>query len=618
MLSLVVAVIAEDDVSGESITLNILVVMPLFISGKGEEYIFPLGIPYVSSALKSCGFSVHTLNLNHRDDHYAVLENTIKEENIDVVMSGGLSTEFPPVKKLFEVAKRCKEDVITICGGGMISGDPDATMEALGCVDYGVIGEGEVTVCELCRCLETNALVEQVEGIVFAADGQYITTPSREAISDINSIAQPDYEGFELEFYLNEHTSTLMDIDGVSRALSVLCSRSCPYQCTFCFHTVGNKYRQRSMDSIFEELDSLVANYDFDFLFVLDELFARTSERVREFCERIARYNIRWSASFRVDDITDELVQLLKDANCHSIGLGLESADNTILKSMRKKITVEQIDNALAIIRQHGLSPVGNLIFGDIAETRETASNTLEWWKNNQEYTISLKMIRTLPGSALYRHAVKNRLIKDRVQFIKDGCPYINVSSMSDADMKDLTNTISILDTEKSGSMEFFDVKPGSVIGSTDFGWECPECGNKNASRNSKLFSLSFATCSNCAFKTLPPISRDTISCIDAQMEDILKSSKIALWGMADYAMEFLNKSKAVHHDDVYLIDISTFKQGNIIAGKEVCSPDVIGNKGIDSIILLVPVFISTISSYIQERYGEKNIVNIHDLCTVE
>lgn len=72
--------------------------------------------------------------------------------------------------------------------------------------------------------------------------------------------------------------------------------------------------------------------------------FAYDKKRVQEFCSRIKKLNIPWYACFRVSDVTEELVEILKDGNCHTMAVGLESADNKILKSMKKITTVEEIE----------------------------------------------------------------------------------------------------------------------------------------------------------------------------------------------------------------------------------------------------------------------------------
>ena len=57
------------------------------------------------------------------------------------------------------------------------------------------------------------------------------------------------------------------------RTVFMLTSRSCPYNCTFCFHTTGRKYRQRSLDGFFQELNHLVARYDIESICLADEPF---------------------------------------------------------------------------------------------------------------------------------------------------------------------------------------------------------------------------------------------------------------------------------------------------------------------------------------------------------
>lgn len=51
--------------------LNYLLVMPRFVDKVGEWYQFPLGIPYVSSCMKTAGLRVYTVNMNHEEGNVA-------------------------------------------------------------------------------------------------------------------------------------------------------------------------------------------------------------------------------------------------------------------------------------------------------------------------------------------------------------------------------------------------------------------------------------------------------------------------------------------------------------------------------------------------------------------
>ena len=335
--------------------------MPLMRSSMRESYILPLGILYISSVMKAAGFCVHSMNLNHYSNPREDLGAKIRLENIDVVLSGGMSPQYGEIKMIFDLAKDANPDVINICGGGLVSGDPEAAMTALA-ADYGILDEGEATAVELCQFLEEGRDVSEVNGIVFKKGRHYLTTSRRTVLMDIDQIPWPDYEGFDFADFLGASNVGCNGIN-YSRAGMIITSRSCPFSCTFCFHTTGKKYRQRSLDRIFEEIDHLVSRYKIGFLYVSDELFSSKVDRVSEFCRRIKDYDLPWSASFRADGITDEILAMLKGANCVSIGIGIESADNTILKSMRKGVTIEKIEAALEKIYNAGIPVVGNFYF---------------------------------------------------------------------------------------------------------------------------------------------------------------------------------------------------------------------------------------------------------------
>ena len=64
------------------------------------------------------------------------------------------------------------------------------------------------------------------------------------------------------------------------------------------------------------------------------ELFATTKQRVLEFCDRIKKYNMTWACCLRVSDVDADLLRKMRESGCNLVCYGLESADNTILKSV--------------------------------------------------------------------------------------------------------------------------------------------------------------------------------------------------------------------------------------------------------------------------------------------
>jgi len=420
-----------------------LVVVPRITAKVNDWYHFPIGIAYISAVLKKAGFSVFTLNLNHLSGSVAgIIRDEVTKNGIDVVMTGGLTGQYGAMREVFEAAKAIRPSIVTVAGGGLISSAPEPAMEALQFADYGVIGEGEIIICELCSALENRTPVEAVSGLVLKQNSRWVRTPGEPAPVDIDKLPLPDYEGLAIDNLLR----SVPNIVGISdyNTLPIITGRSCPYSCSFCFHPSGQKFRQRSLDEVFKEIDYLVERFGVKYLAIVDELFLvkKKLSRVEEFCRRIKPYGIKWLANFRVPDITEEIVEMLKDANCRTMAFGVESADNRILKSMNKKITIEQTERALDIVYRAGIGIQGVLIFGDIAETLESAKRTIEWWKNNIRYELQLSAIITYPGTEIYQYALKTGRIADEVKFIKDGCPIVKLSDMSDDEYKWLFNQI--------------------------------------------------------------------------------------------------------------------------------------------------------------------------------
>ena len=426
--------------------LNVLFVVPRYETyGMPGHYVMPMGILCVSAYVKRADVAkVFTLNLNHVEGgEYEALAACIRSNGIDVMGVGGLSGEYRDVARMTEFARSIKPDITVVVGGGIVTADPLVTMQALPEADYGIVGEGEVTMTELLEaltCGETD--MSAVAGLVFRQGGKLMSTAQRPEIKDLDALPFPDYEGFCYKDYL-EMNPDLSDEGKKYSQVSVIGGRSCKYNCTFCFHPSGTTYRQRSLDSIFAEIDYLVAHYNISYIALREELFATDNRRVAEFCRRMEHYSFDWSIQLRIDSINRELVDMLRGTRCRYVFVGIESAHDAVLKSMRKGITLKQIEAALDMLKEAGLHSRSGIIFGDTVETYDTAMWTFNWFKTNSwKYRMFVDMIIAFPGSTLYRRACKEGVIPDPVQFLKDGCPIVNVSAMNRDEFQALVSLV--------------------------------------------------------------------------------------------------------------------------------------------------------------------------------
>ncbi|WP_094606112.1 hypothetical protein SPSIL_007820 [Sporomusa silvacetica DSM 10669] len=554
--------------------LNYLLVMPRIAMNDDTIYMMPYGFCLVSSALKASGRNVFTLNLNYKTNPYELLRQVIVNNSIDVVATGGLSGQFSLLKEILGTAKSVNQNIITIAGGGIITADPNVAMEALGTADYGIIGEGEIAINDLAYALENNEDINSVAGLVLP-DGTI--TVQRPEIANLDILPFPDYDGLELAMLLrdNLHAQSWFE----NNAVSITLSRSCPYNCTFCFHSSGKKYRRRSLDNIFEELDWITEKYGGSFFIINDELFIANKRFLTAFCSRIKKYNIRYWVQTRVDTVSKEILQLLKDSGCSVISYGVESADNRILKSMRKNITVEQIERAFDLALEVGLPAYGNLIFGDLEETPETIGNCLNWWKNHPQYNIFILYILTFPGTHLYKVAYERGIIKDRVKYLIDNDTQINVTKMSDEEYWDIIKKV-----------ELFQIMTANGV------------------------DVDFADIS------------EKISVLRSNMEKLVTKHKIAIWPTIFSTINLLNSISEmfVNADNVFFVNSApkdTRLQGIERFGKSVFEPDIILEHNIDIVLYAYTQAASAeriyerICTVIRDQYPQiKRVIRLSEL----
>jgi radical SAM superfamily enzyme YgiQ (UPF0313 family) len=405
------------------------------------QYMFPLGLPYISSVLKQYGYDVTCLNLNHGNGTTEYLVN--KEmflKGYDLAFVGGLSLFYPHIRDLIHTIRIASPKTKIVCGGGIITAQPELMMDLLK-PDYGIVGEGEESV------LKAVAFPEE----------RLITS---EPITNPDKLPFPDYNSFNFSEYVDNVKMTdyfAFDVVDNPRVYPLLASRSCPYNCTFCFHPLGQKYRQRSIDNIMEELKQNVPKYNINIVTIYDEMFSNDFERMKEFCGKFKAFSdtlphkLWFVCNIRVDKVTDEMLKLMKQSGACTVSYGLESYSQTVLDSMKKHIIPEQIHNAALLTRKNSLGFQGNFIFGDPAETLETAKETLEYVQTNRNIlgtAVALDFVVPFQGSQLYKRCVIEGTIPNELKLIKDreitGYPKFptNMTHLSDSDFEKLQDMV--------------------------------------------------------------------------------------------------------------------------------------------------------------------------------
>ena len=436
--------------------MRILLVVPTFHykapfqEGGGQALSlsdFPSGFAYLAASLKQAGHEVVGLNLNNIKGYPSpklmlqdILTKKLTDVKPDLVGLGGLCTDYAFLKDAIAIV-RANSTVPVVLGGQIVTNDADFIFHDLK-PDYAIAGEADGAIVELA---DTLAQGQKLEPFIARAT----------VIKDIDSLPLPDYEPFGVQDMLDNHSMDTRLLyrypRPYPRPFNIVASRSCPFNCTFCVHGHRIPYRARSIESIMAEIKQTYEQYQFNILVLLDELFAVNKKRMIEFCQAVIEgkqkhgWDFDWMfqthASARLDL---ETLRLAKQAGCFLFSYGLESASPAVLKSMNKRMKVEQVVEAMDMAKQAGIGFSANLIFGDVVETQETWAESLSFWlEHGQENFIFLANLMPYPGSKLFENIkVKNK--RAYYERIDEGV--VNMTTISDKSFEELIRLTSHLE----------------------------------------------------------------------------------------------------------------------------------------------------------------------------
>ena len=393
---------------------------------------YPLGIGYLVSVLKNI-HEISPLDLWIENAKVDKAIRLIETKNVpDVFCISVYSTQYPYYKEFVSRFKEKYPYVPVVAGGPGASFSYQVLLEKTK-TDYCVIGEGEVTLKELLDNLDSPG---DVRGIALRNGDEVVVTSPRTQIKDLDSIPLPDRTFFDFERYTFNSSK---ERGGFKRQGSLISSRGCPYNCTFCSKTFSG-LRMRSIESMEREIGFLETEFKIEEIGFNDELVLLNKKRAIAICDMMKRHNLPWICQGRINHVDEEILQHLKDSGCKSVGYGVESYTQNILDKMKKGIRVEQIVPVIEMTKKYNIKPRIQYMYGFPGEDDESIENTYRFFKQINEPFIGM-VTTPLPGSPLYDDVLARNLITDEEAYLMKlesgyNCqdPLINLTNFTDTD----------------------------------------------------------------------------------------------------------------------------------------------------------------------------------------
>lgn len=398
----------------------------LMVAYDNDSYItwFPQGLAYLASAARNVGheISVYQQDIYHYPDEH--LTEYLDKNNFDIVIVSviGGYYQYRKLLKLSDAINNSKNRKYFkyLIGGHGPASDPEFFLRKTGANFVG-IGEGEITIVELLDAIQHNKDFSKVDGIAyFDSKKQYVRTKKRDLIKNIDEIAMPAYDLFDINHY---SLLRLPNIKANERCMPVLSGRGCTFACNFCYR-MDKGFRPRSAKSIVEEIKYLKDNYNIKYIAFSDELLMSTKRRTVEICQAFidAKLDIKWDCNGRLNYADIPTLEKMKEAGCVFINYGIESLDDKTLrvmhKALTKKMIIEGIENTLKV----GISPGLNIIYGNIDEPLSAIDDAVEFLLKYDDHA-QLRTIRPVtpyPGCELFDVAKERGLIEDIEDFYEN------------------------------------------------------------------------------------------------------------------------------------------------------------------------------------------------------
>jgi radical SAM superfamily enzyme YgiQ (UPF0313 family) len=196
-------------------------------------------------------------------------------------------------------------------------------------------------------------------------------------------------------------------------------SRGCVNRCSFCVAHKNLGIRLRPIDSVIEEIDMLLHDYNAGYIFFCDSLFTSSRKRVQSLCEALRHHfpGLRWGCEAHVNTIDEESVRSMASAGCVDMNFGIESGVDRLLSAVNKRQTTAQIAEAIRMVkRASGINAIGLFILGLPGESRQDTNATIDFACSLPLDMAQFSILTPYPGSPIFERLRAEGLLDDGVR----------------------------------------------------------------------------------------------------------------------------------------------------------------------------------------------------------
>ena len=320
-----------------------------------------LGLAYIAAFLNQNHHHTDIINAPYQglDSEYIIRQISIVQYKL-VGISMSIQEDVPDGIELARKIRKAYPNIIIIVGGHFATHESKEILRNVNEIDIVIRGEGEKTILNLIQAFESGDSLCNVNGITFRENGELLSNAPASLIDDLDSLPSPINELYRLSGLEEE-------------SVTISAQRGCYGNCSFCSIVAfygKSIIRRRSPHNVVDEIEEYYNRFGKRVFSFIDDDFVDHSKSsinwIDEFCNEIKKRDlkIKFNMVFRANDCTLEILQPLIDVGLYEVGIGVESFSENVLKRMNKNISLQDITNAVKIVREAGLKLIiGYIMF---------------------------------------------------------------------------------------------------------------------------------------------------------------------------------------------------------------------------------------------------------------
>jgi anaerobic magnesium-protoporphyrin IX monomethyl ester cyclase len=389
----------------------------------------PLGLMYIAAVLDKAGYKTEILDAFMTDSSFLKVGDTlevgmpyrkiheeIRRRKPDIVgIASPFTCQAENAIRVGDIAKEVNPNILTVVGGPHVTAVPVEFLEEAKSIDIAVIGEGEYTMLDIVKFFEGIKKISDVQGIAYRLDGAIKQNELRPFLEDLDELPYPAYHLVDIEQYLNPRKIEYRSFK--DRAVSMITSRGCPFNCNFCsvhLH-MGNKFRAHSVNYVINHIEYVVNKFGVKTIFFEDDNLTFDMKRFESICDKMiekgVKFNWETPNGIRADYLTLSLLKKMKKSGCQSVFFGIESGDQYILDNIiGKSLNLKKVVNVAKMCKDIGISTAAFYIIGFPGEKKENMLRTVELalrLKSDFDVGMLLHVATPSLGTRLYEECKK-------------------------------------------------------------------------------------------------------------------------------------------------------------------------------------------------------------------